>query len=430
MFPRKMWTSEGSPLLLALVALLAITTPAFSAPAEVTQDKEEPEECKQDENCFLPDCLCGSVHHPGDIPLEQVPQFVVLSFDDAITKDNYDFYLRFKNIKNPNKCRITMTFFVSHLYTNYSMVNELHRLGHEIALHSVTHKSDVQNYWRPANESVWQREMDDVRDIIVENAKIPRNDLKGWRAPFLEVGGNEMFTALSEAGLTYDSSWPTLEYTNWHGANPKGALWPYTLDYPSIQDCQLGRCPSKKFKGQWVMPMVDLNDNTGEACAMLDTCRSLDDELLTNPDAVFYFLKRNFNINYLNNKAPYGLYVHHSWFYEGTLNNSDARMEGYTRFLEWLSVMDDVYVVSLDRVLEWVRNPVPLSEINTIDTFRCQVFDPETTCPDVDENTFTQANNLPYGLREVIMATCTRPKPEFYPWLYNPYGTEDIVPDS
>lgn len=58
---------------------------------------------------------------------------------------------------------------------------------------------------------------------------------------------------------------------------------------------------------------------------------SEDDELLTDAKAVETFLKRNFQINYYNNKAPYGLYVHHSWFYEGSLNKSDARQEGYTK---------------------------------------------------------------------------------------------------
>lgn len=30
------------------------------------------------------------------------------------------------------------TFFISHKYTNYSAVQEMHRKGHEIAAHSIT----------------------------------------------------------------------------------------------------------------------------------------------------------------------------------------------------------------------------------------------------------------------------------------------------
>lgn len=58
--------------------------------------------------------------------------------------------------------------------------------------------------------------------------------LQGWRAPFLELGGDAMFTALDKLGLKYDSSWTTLKYTNWF-EDTIPALWPYTLDFPSPQ---------------------------------------------------------------------------------------------------------------------------------------------------------------------------------------------------
>lgn len=99
------------------------------------------------------------------------------------------------------------------------------------------------------------------------------------------------------------------------------------------------------------------------------------------------------------------------------------------RFLEWVSDMDDVYVVSLDRVLAWVRSPVPLAEMNTLDAFQCPTYDPVTTCPDVEEYVFSPEDNLPNNLEELRMASCHRPKPEFYPWLYNPHGDLDIVPE-
>ncbi|XP_042887457.1 chitin deacetylase 7-like isoform X3 [Penaeus japonicus] len=401
---------------------------ALAASTQVPEATTEagPEECIQGENQNSPDCLCGSVHNPGNFELSQVPQFVVLSFDDAVTVSNFPFYEEFKNLLNPNNCRITMTFFVSHTYTNY-IINELHRLGHEIALHSVSHKSDVQNYWRPANKSVWVSEMSDLKKIIVQNANIPEEDIKGWRAPFLEVGGDEMFSALHDLGLQYDCSWPTLKYTNWYGSKPLGALWPYTLDYPSIQDCQLGRCPADTYKGLWVAPMIDLNDNLGEACAMLDTCRSIDDELLNNADAIEYFLKRNFDLNYRGNRAPFGLYAHHAWFYENVIGETTARKDGYLKFLQYLATKPDVYVVSMNRVLEWMKNPVPVSQLNSQEAFQCPSFDPASTCPDKNNYEFDKTNNLPENLDSVRMGSCHRPKPAYFPWLHNPYGNETIA---
>ncbi|KAK8746157.1 hypothetical protein OTU49_017270, partial [Cherax quadricarinatus] len=404
----------------SLLLLLLLGSSALAKPGARSGD----EECQQNVNCFLPDCLCASTENPGNLPLDQLPQFVVLTFDDAVTPTNYEFYLTFKDFLNPNYCRISMTFFVTHLYNYYDMVNELHRLGHEIALHSVTHKDDVDNYWRVANQSVWEHEMADLKTMLETYARIPAEDIKGWRAPFLEVGGDEMFSAITDLGLQYDCTWPTLHYTNWFDTEPLGALWPYTLDFPSIQDCQLGRCPTQIYEGTWVMPMVDLEDNTGQPCAMLDACNSLENELLVDPDAVESFLRRNFEYNYNSTKAPFGLYVHHSWFYEGG-NSTDARRVGYTRFLEYLSKLEDVYVVSVDRLLAWVKNPVPLDDIDSIDEFGC--YEPESNCVDTKIFKFTTENNLPVEVDAIYMGSCTLVQPKYYPWIYNPLGDQNIT---
>lgn len=35
----------------------------------------------------------------------------------------------------------------------------------------------------------------------------------------------------------------------------------------------IGYPPTESFPGMWVAPMTDLQDNRGEACAMLDACQ-------------------------------------------------------------------------------------------------------------------------------------------------------------
>merc|ERR1711990_855585 len=65
---------------------------------------------------------------------------VTITFDDAINNNNIDLYDEIFNRqrRNPNGCDIKATFFVSHKYTNYSAVQNMHRMGHEIAAHSIT----------------------------------------------------------------------------------------------------------------------------------------------------------------------------------------------------------------------------------------------------------------------------------------------------
>ncbi|XP_076046293.1 chitin deacetylase 8-like [Oratosquilla oratoria] len=374
--------------------------------------------CREGPDCKAPDCRCPSVEAPAKINnIDDVPQFVILSFDDAVTKENYKYYEDLMKLNNHNGCPISMTFFVSHAYTNYSLVHELYRKGQEIAVHSVSHYSDVEDYWRPASYETWVSEIKSMKEILARHASMAPEAIKGFRAPFLEVGGDKMFRALQDLGFEYDCSWSTLHYTNWCGTKPRGAMWPYTLDYPSIQDCQIGRCPEGKYPGLWVAPMVDLQDNRGEPCSMLDTCQSYEDELEEYETAVFSLLKRNFEMNYNNNKAPFGLYSHYSWLLADN-STSRPRRKGYKLFLEWVVQKEDVIVVSMEKVIEWMKNPVPVSKIlDCPDTFRSRCLDP-LDC--------TYKNPVPsfLDIDEIIMNTCRRPCPENFPWLENIDGAK------
>jgi len=81
---------------------------------------------------------------------------VYLSFGDAVTVDNYPLYeeLFFHRV-NPNAQRITVSFYVNHEYTDYTVVNKLWHRGNEIALHSITLTDDRQ-YWKNLSGYDWQ----------------------------------------------------------------------------------------------------------------------------------------------------------------------------------------------------------------------------------------------------------------------------------
>lgn len=69
------------------------------------------------------------------------------------------------------------------------------------------------------------------------------NDVRGMRAPFLQIGGNKMFEMLYDANFTYDSSMPIFENLP--------PLWPYTLDYQLSHECMITPCPTKSYPGVW-----------------------------------------------------------------------------------------------------------------------------------------------------------------------------------
>lgn len=93
--------------------------------------------------CQLPECFCSKdgTLIPGRLEPNQVPQMVVLTFDDAINFENWELYSKkmfAPHRKNPNGCSIRATFYVSHQYTNYQQVQKLWNDGHEIGVHSIT----------------------------------------------------------------------------------------------------------------------------------------------------------------------------------------------------------------------------------------------------------------------------------------------------
>lgn len=77
---------------------------------------------------------------PGDLRVDETPQMVILTFDDAVNNENWEIYQKvfMENRTNGNGCSIRGTFFLSHEYTNYRDVQKLWNDGHEIAVHSIT----------------------------------------------------------------------------------------------------------------------------------------------------------------------------------------------------------------------------------------------------------------------------------------------------
>lgn len=219
--------------------------------------------------CRPPACRCAAASlDEGRTPADQIPQMVMLTFDDAVTALNYDYVQRaIAGRVNPDGCPAAATFFVSHEYTDYSKVHALWAQGHEIALHSITH-NHLADHWKRISVDGLVREFGEQLDIMEHFARIDRTEIRGMRLPLFELSGNNSFEALRRLGLEYDSSWPTQHY-----AAP--GLWPYSLDYRTIQDCPIGRCPNASLADVWVNPILDWLDTEGNPCSMVDACGNM-----------------------------------------------------------------------------------------------------------------------------------------------------------
>ncbi|XP_029157650.1 uncharacterized protein LOC114930071 isoform X1 [Nylanderia fulva] len=342
--------------------------------------------CRKDV-CLLPDCNCGGADIPGDYLPEEIPQIVLLTFDDSVNDLNKGLYtdLFEKGRKNPNGCPISATFYVSHEWTDYSQVQNLYAAGHEIASHTVSHSFGEQFSARK-----WAREVAGQREILAAYGGVKLEDVRGMRAPFLSVGGNNMFKMLWDTNFTYDSSMPIYEN--------RPPSWPYTLDYKLFHDCMIPPCPTRSYPGLWEVPMVMWQDLNGGRCSMGDACSNP-----PTPDGVYKMLIKNFERHYTTNRAPFGLFYHAAWF------TQPHHKEGFISFLDTIVAMDDVWVITNWQALQWIRNPTPLALLHTFEPFGCHYPDRPKKCNNAKVCNLWHKSGVRY------MKTC-QACPDIYPW--------------
>lgn len=102
-------------------------------------------------------------------------------------------------------------------------------------------------------------------------------------------------------------------------------------------------------------------------------------------------------------RAPFGLFYHAAWF------TQPHHKEGFIKFLDTINAMNDVWIVTNWQALQWVRDPTPLSRINTFQPFYCNYQDRPKRCNNPKVCNLWHKSGVRY------MRTC-QPCPEIYPW--------------
>ncbi|XP_063913716.1 chitin deacetylase 8-like [Zophobas morio] len=342
--------------------------------------------------CSGTDCRCCGTTSP--VADGEIPQLIVLSFNEAILNDT------FSNIwqpllfdrKNPDGNPVSGTFFVPHEYTDYKKVQDLYVQGFEIGSNSITGNSSSQ-YWSEATEETLVKEFQGQRTIISTFANIPIDDIIGARTPQLQLQGDVSINAYITSGLQYDSSWTS---------RSTKAVFPYTLDYVDshCQECRLGTtCPSDTHAGFWIAPIIDLQGNNSDECAALSGCN-----IRGTADEISAWLLEQVDRGRSSNKAPLTLLVPTGWF-----RATENSYEGFQKFLDTLGSYNDVFLVSQKQVLDWMNNPV------TLDQFQTEVLERTSNCTEVNCRLENSEGQIRY------MYSCV-PCPDKYPWLDDPLG--------
>lgn len=199
-------------------------------------------------------------------------------------------------------------------------------------------------------------------------------------------------------------------------AIPMGSVpvWPYTLDYKIPHRCMQGTCPTHPFPGMWEIPLNTLysEDGTGGMCTLADQCVFQDGD----DESVEQFLKDNFDRHYRTNRAPLLLSFKVNWF------NDRNKTKVLHDFIDNLLAKNkDVWFVTMQELITWMRNPTPASGLTNFNAWGCEKREPACNLP----------NNCPVplmmedGFQEIrYMQTCQK-CPVKYPWVGNFEGSKE-----
>ncbi|XP_065186071.1 chitin deacetylase 7-like [Sycon ciliatum] len=347
-----------APVVLMVLYVSLVSGPfvAFAAPQSRSRDSAADLEPCTASNCKLPTCFCSGTTPPGGLAPANSPQIVMLTFDDNVNTQVYDFQKQILSgqYKNPNGCPMTATFFVCHEYTDYYTVEYLYTQRNEIADHTITHRTPT-TWWANATVDEWRGEIAGMKTILEMFANIPAANITGFRAPYLQAGGDRQFSVLKEQSFVYDSTMPTCKYVD-------PPMYPYTLDYARTEECMIPPCPTQSYPGMWEVPLVGLeSDRTGQCYSMVDAFTP------TSVDDAYQFLRANFDRHYKSNRAPYGIFMHAAWF----LQHPNEAFPAVEKLIGELAAMDDVWLVSVAQMLDWMRSPQALTSVKDFAPFQC-----------------------------------------------------------
>ena len=88
------------------------------------------------------------------------------------------------------------------------------------------------------------------------------------------------------------------------------------------------------------------------------------------------------------------------------------------RFLDYVNSLPDTWMVSMDRALEWMKNPTSLDDIYNFKPFKCNPTLPDSNCLDQVDCKYTNVLDLD----EIHMKICGKRCPKTLPWLGNVDG--------
>ncbi len=334
------------------------------------------------------DNMPASKSPPGNLSPQRVPQFVNIGFDDNGYTDGMEWildYLRDKTnpqgINNPSTYDGTPArgiFYLTTYYANDTTSPGLKEAwikayedGHEIGNHTVSHYEAMAGW----TQAQWEAELDSASNWMVENIGIPKNEIWGFRTPFLAFSymGYTHY-AIKALGLIYDCSLNAGSEIIGDGSD---FYWPYTMDEGSPDEHYIKAVP-----GLWQVPVHYVMVAGGgrmtgfdyNLWAMLDQSKS----------SFVATVKQTLDLRYNGNRAPFCFGGHTDYYSEFNESANDEcngatwqqRREAVEEFIDYALQKPDVRFVSSKDIIRWMRSPVGLDATTADNTSKTMITKP------------------------------------------------------
>ena len=299
--------------------------------------------CREADNCILPYCACDLYSIPGNLNKADIPQMVILTYQGYLDEDVFELIYQqiwVPKFINPDGCRSGMTLFVPYEASNNCSIHKLYTVGYEIAM---TANNKTVN--------IWENDYLDVhRENLTKESHLDVDHVQGFRSQkdSLPLGSDWQYKALHDNGFSYDSSFLYVPKSQ-----TQDTPWPFTLDLTidelEFEPDNLKSAPSQRYAGLWEVPIVRLVGNQGH-CTLLRDCMGGMQTVKNVEDLLLEMLEGHRK----SNKAPMMINLDFK-----TLKNTRI-MTGLQNFFRTIlhGDIEDVWVVSIQQMLEWRRTPV------------------------------------------------------------------------
>lgn len=338
------------------------------------------------------DRLAPAAQPPGGLAPAQVPQFILLGYDDNQSVEPMTWFVeQLDRRRNPrgtgnaatfDGAPVRMIYFSNGRYWDDPAIVAIHHraveAGHELANHTHTHPFGI-----PFTLAQWHEEMD-ACDRAYLAVGVLRKPAAGFRAPYLQYT-DVTFQALVARGQLYDAS-----IQEGYQADQDGSdfLWPYTLDegspgnavrYPASSRRRL----TQTFAGLWEIPMHVFIIPTDPECARYGIAPGLRQRMQANVDPAednpasgkitgldwnvlesakisgpefLAILKHTLDLRLAGNRAPFMIGGHTSLY---PADKPDRR-QAIADFLDYALAKSEVRFVTGVQLIDWLRRPAAL----------------------------------------------------------------------